>query len=118
MVFNSNVLIHHLAIKQLNNNKSARPDGTKAEFIKISESDLTDAVHKIICNVWLKEKLPVEWDNGFICPIFKKGNKVECINYRGITLLNITFKIFFNVLLSRLLSTVTKITGKYQCRFQ
>jgi hypothetical protein len=35
-----------------------------------------------------EEKFPVDWREGVICPIFKKGEKNKAENYQGITLLN------------------------------
>ena len=49
-----------------------------------------------------KEELPEEWKEFIIVPIYKKGDKTDCSNYRGISLLPTTYKILSNILLSRL----------------
>jgi len=46
--------------------------------------------------------LPEEWKESSIVPIYKKGDKTDCSNYRGISLLPTTYKILPNILLSML----------------
>jgi len=47
-----------------------------------------------------------------------KGNQLECANYRGITLLNVTNKVFSNILYTRLLPHVVSKLGHYQAGFR
>jgi len=43
----------------------------------------------LILKIWEKDELPANWENSIICPIYKKGDRMQCKNYRQITLLNV-----------------------------
>ena len=75
-------------------------------------------IHKIITSIWKKEKLLEEWKESIIAPIHKKGDKTDCNNYRGISLLPTTYKMLSNILLSRLIPYAKEIIGDYQCGFR
>jgi hypothetical protein len=51
---------------------------------------LLSAIHKLINSIWNKEKVPDQWNESIIVPIHKKGEKTDCNNYRGISLLSTT----------------------------
>ena len=51
-------------------------------------------------------------------PIYKKGDKTDCNNYGGISLLPATYKILSNILLSRLIPYAEEVTGDHQCGFR
>jgi len=57
--------------------------------------------------------LPEEWKGSIIVPIHKKGDKTDCINYRGISLLPTTYKILSNILLSRLIPYAEEVLGDH-----
>jgi len=76
------------------------------------------ANHKIIISIWKKDKLPEEWKLSIIVPTHKKGDKTDCNNYRGISLLPTTYKILSYILLSSLIPYAKEIIGDHQCGFQ
>jgi len=45
------------------------------------------------------------------------GDKIECNNYRGISLLPTIYKMLSNILLTRFTPYAEKINGDHQCRF-
>jgi hypothetical protein len=67
--------------------------------------------------IWNKEELPEEWKESCIEHIYKKGDKTDCNNYRGISLLSTTYKIISNILLSWLTPYAVEIIGGHQCGF-
>jgi len=52
-----------------------------------------------------------------LCPVYKKGDKMDPKNYRGISLLNTSYKILSNLLLNRLKPFIKEIIGEYQAGF-
>ena len=52
-----------------------------------------------------------------IVPIYKKGDKTDCSNCGGISLLSTTYNILSNIQLSRLTPYAEEINGDHQCGF-
>ena len=91
---------------KLKAHKTAGTDNIPAELIKRGGIVLKQRIHKLIAKIWEKETLPSEWTEGIICPIYKKGDRMLCSNYRPITLLNVTYKIFTVLIYNRLAKIV------------
>jgi len=62
--------------------------------------------------------LPKDWQESIIVPIYKKGDKTNCSNYRGISISPTTYTIFSNILLSKSTPYAEDITGDHQCGFR
>lgn len=90
------------AVKQLRNGASAGPDLYINEFLKNGSEVLLNYIHTLFNKVFEVGYFPELWSEGFIVPIFKKGDKTEVSNYRGITLLSTVGKLFTRVLNNRL----------------
>jgi hypothetical protein len=74
--------------------------------------------HHLIKLIWVQHKMPEEWSMGIIQPIYKKGDKLECSNYRATSLINVTYKVLLGIQYNRLTVYAEKILGEYQCGFR
>ena len=83
-----------LVIEKLKNHKSPGIDQIPAELIKAGGRTICSEIHKLIISIWNKEELPDEWKKLIIVPIYKKGDKTDCNNYRVISLLPPMYKVF------------------------
>ena len=106
------------AINRLKNNKAPGGDTLPAELLKKGGTRLHEEMHKLMVTIWNTEMLPEEWKTGIIIPIHKKGDRLNCVNYRGITLLNSAYKILSNILLKRISPYAEDNIGDYQCGFR
>jgi len=102
-----------LAIEKLKSHKSPGTDQIPAEMIKAGGRTIRYEIHKLIIATWNKKEMPEEWKESITVPIYKKGDKTNCSNYRGISLLPTTYKILSYILLSRLTPYAEEIAGDH-----
>ena len=105
-----------LAIEKVTSHKSLGIYQIPAKLIKARGRTIQYEIHKLIIAIWNKEELP-EWKESIILPMYKKDNKTDCSNYRGISLLLTMYTVLSNILLSRFMPYVEEIIGD-QCGFQ
>jgi hypothetical protein len=77
-------------------------DHIPAELIQSRGEILRSKIHKLISYIWNKQKLPDQWKKSIIVPVHKKGDKTDCSNCRGMSLLSTSYKILFSIFLSKL----------------
>ena len=108
------------AKNSLKNNKAAGPDGLPGEIFKYGGYAVTRCLYEFILEIWDSIIVPQQWVDPNIVTIYKrKGDKSDCSNYRGISLLSVAGKILARILLSRLLDSVTDIIlPESQCGFR
>jgi len=106
-----------LATENLKRHKSPGIDQIPGELIKARGRTIHSEIHKLINFIWNKKELPEEWKESITVPIYKKGDKTDCSNYIGISILSTTHKILSNILLSRLTTYVEESIGDHQCGF-
>src|SRR5450830_859062 len=97
----------------MKNNKSAGLDNIPAELLNFGGDSLADHLHQIIAKIWTEETWIEQWNNSWINPIHKKGDKTLCSNYRAISILNVAYKIFSTILCERLKLYLNNIIGIY-----
>jgi hypothetical protein len=73
-------------------------DQIPAELIQAGGETLEPKNHKLINSIWNKEKLSDQWKESIIV----QSHNTDCSNYHGISMLSTSYKILFNILLSRL----------------
>ena len=106
------------AIAQMNNGKSPGMDGIPAEVLKYGGDKLKLMVFEVISHVW-DANTPQDWRDAILESLFKKGEKSDCGNFRGISLLSIVGKVFARLLLTRLISGVANdVLPESQCGFR
>ena len=74
--------------------------------------------HKLKNTIREMNREPNQWNEGIICPMYKNGDRLGCTNYRPITLLNVTYKIFATILNQRPVDVVETKSGGYQSGFR
>jgi hypothetical protein len=107
-----------VAIRKLQSYISPGAGQIPEELIQAGGETLRSGIHKFIKLIWNKEELPHPWKEEFGVPIHKRGDKTDCSNYRGISLLSTSYKTLSNILLCRLIPYADEIIGDHQCVFR
>lgn len=105
------------AINTLKNNKAPGEYAINTEILKAGGDIMVNTIHELITELWEKEVIPEDWKEAIVLPIHKKGDKLDCRNYRGISLINCVYKIFSKLLLIRLESYSNSFIEEHQAGF-
>ena len=77
------------AIACLKDGKAPGGGGIPAEVWKHGGDNLFSRLHQLITNAWEVGAVPQAWNDASIVTIYKKGDRTDCGNSRGISLLSI-----------------------------
>ena len=91
-----------MAIEKLKRHRSSSTDQIPKGLLKARSTKFRSEISKLTDSLWNKEELSEEWKESIIVSIYKKGDKTDCSNYRGKSLLSTSYKIISNILLSSL----------------
>ena len=108
------------AINSLKAGKAAGPDGLCPEIFMHGGPEITKLLTKFSNKCWETGTVPSNWLRANIVTIYKKkGEKAECGNYRGLSMLDVAGKIFAKVLNQRFCSQIAeKILPESQSGFR
>ena len=86
------------AIRRLKTNKAPGIDHiTVEELDEATKGTGLQVIHRLCELMWQEEKIPDDWKHSIIVPIHKKKDKLECNNYRGVSLLCQSSKVFSSI---------------------
>lgn len=106
------------ALQCAKNRKAAGPDGINNELIKYASEEVKSRYLRLLNICWRSCSIPQEWKTAMIKPIFKKGDRSKCDNYRGISLLNTAYKIYTKILTKRLQNIIDSVILQEQTGFR
>ena len=90
------------AIDKLKKGKSAGLDDISPALIQLAKPNISKYLKKLFNKIYDTSQYPVNWATSIIVPIHKKGSKLLMDNYRGISLLSVTSKLFTAIINKRL----------------
>ena len=89
-----------------------------AEILKCGKETLLPHLHHLLIQCWNEGTVPQDMQDSNIVTIYKnKGDRSDCNNYRGISMLSIVEKSFARVILKRLQVLADQIYPEEQCGF-
>ena len=111
------------AMNAMANAKAGGPDGLPAELLKLrlqQDRTIMRELHRLTILIWRQGKIPQQWKDAVITVLHKKGDKTECGNYRGISIVSHAGKVLLTVV-ARRLSAYREAKGllpEEQCGFR
>jgi hypothetical protein len=105
-------------IRNLKRLKTPGTDNINTELLQVAGPQMTQRIQDIIFTIRRSERMPNEWNKSIICPIYKKGEKSKCSNYRGISLLSTVYKILATVINNRLTTYAKDLLSQEQNGFR
>ena len=107
-------------LSKLKNSKAPGQDLVIGELLKYSSHIITDFLVNFFNALFLNGVYPEQWSESITFPLFKKGEANDPNNYRGITLCDISSKVYSAVINNRLRKWIEEnnTTGEQQAGFK
>ena len=78
--------------------KAPGMDGISAELLQVGGETTVAPLHQLFQTFHWEETVTEDWGKAIITPIFEKGDKTDCKNYRVISMLSVPGKVPTKVL--------------------
>ncbi|GAA6064832.1 receptor-type tyrosine-protein phosphatase F-like, partial [Tachysurus ichikawai] len=102
-------------VEKLLSGKAPGVDEIRPEYLKSLDVVGLSWLTRLYNIAWRLGTVPLDWQTGVVVPLFKKGDRRMCSNYRGITLLSLPGKVYARVLERRI---VEPRIQEEQCGFR
>ncbi|KAK0155407.1 LINE-1 retrotransposable element ORF2 protein [Merluccius polli] len=105
-------------VRKLLGGRAPGVDEVRPEFLKALDVVGLSWLTRLCSIAWTSGAVPLDWQTGVVVPLFKKGDRRVCSNYRGITLLSLPGKVYSGVLERRVRRIVEPRIQEEQCGFR
>ena len=107
------------AVKKLKKGKAPGVDGITSEMLCSGGSCVLEWLARVCKTCLIEGRVPRDWKRAIVVPLYKgKGDKSECKNYRGISLLSIPGKVYGRVIIEKVRLMTENLIGEEQCGFR
>ena len=104
-------------IKQLDSRKAVGPNSLPTKLLKQFQREISNPLSMILNISYANGLFPELCKEALVIPIYKKGEQLECNNYRPISLLSNISKIFEKITFSRLYDFLNKHNCLFDLQF-
>lgn len=106
------------AIHNLKNNKAPGPDEVPAELIKLLDDRGITVLHRFFNRMYETGQYPTQWISSTFIPLPKKNNARKCDQYRLISLMSHTLKLFLKIIHQRIFKKCEQTISDSQFGFR
>ena len=106
------------AIKMLKKNKAPGPDDLTVEMFEHGGETLHQRLLELLNCIIQHREVPTQLRLSEIVTLFKKGDLLDCANYRPITLLSHIYKLLMQIIYNRISQTVVCALPPSQAAYQ
>ncbi|KAK6749246.1 hypothetical protein RB195_001695 [Necator americanus] len=94
------------------------PDFISADFLRAGDHPLHAILAAHMTSYLQKERIPDQWKTSRTVLIHKKGDREDLRNYRPICLLSVLYKVFTNIIFTRISRTLDEAQPQEQAGFR